>query len=95
MNRRAIYFFLTLALGVLACMAITVGITISVIDRQDRKIAQQDRQQQEDGRRATCAIVRTMLAVYREDTGTPMTEIRRNVIEAWEYIGHLAQCEKG
>jgi hypothetical protein len=81
-TRRIIYIMTVGAAGMLACM-VAVLMTMEGIRRE----------QQEEGRKATCALVRTMLAAYREDVEVPMSETRKNVIDAWTYIGRIAKCE--
>lgn len=92
MKARTIYLLLVFALGVLACMATTVGVTLSVVQRQNREIQRQELRQQEEGRRATCALVGRILAAYEADEDAPPSETRTNVINAWRDIGRLARC---
>lgn len=95
------YSMLTLALGMVACMAIGVWVSISASNRaihqnevQEQRQEELDRLQEqaqnEKAKQATCLVVRRMIQVYDD----PSTPTGREAQQAWISLGSIFRCEE-
>lgn len=88
-NHPVAYSILTLALGMLACMAISVIISVSLF----RQSLQRERDALESNRRATCAVINAQAEAFR--ASEPVTDAGKRAAEAWENLAVRFNCTKG
>ena len=100
-NHPVAYSMLVLSLGMIACMAIAVVISVQASNRaikqniaQERLVQQQkaeaDRIAQEKSRAAACVTIKTMIDVYTDPT--PSTVTGRQAGVAWRNLGVTFKC---
>jgi hypothetical protein len=82
------YSMLTLAVGMLACMAIAVLISVQASDRA----IERDRQSRQEARKASCLLINQINNAYKEDP--PVSTAGKNVAEAWTRVARAFGCDK-
>jgi hypothetical protein len=85
-----VYSMLTLAAGMIACMAIAVSISVSASNRAIRQNQQQQVEQSREAREATCYLVRLQVKVF--DENNPITPTGRDLAEAWREAARVYGC---
>lgn len=91
-NHPAAYSMLTLALGMIACMAIAVGISVQASNRALRQSEGQQQMEDEKNRRATCVVVTQIENAYKAEP--PTTAAGQNVARAWADLSTQLRCEE-
>lgn len=86
------YSNLVLALGVLACMAIAVGVSVQASNRAVRQGLAQERAAEEKTKAATCLVIQRINNAYESEP--PSTPAGREVAEAWRLLAPTFQCER-
>lgn len=81
------YNLLTLAAGAIACMLVSILISVSFFHRAE---AERDAQA-EQGRIAACLTITRMAEVYADAD----TEVGKNAYRAWTGLSEIFRCEKG
>lgn len=83
------------ALVVTLLLSIVANVLVSTHAAERAVAAQQASQRQatEAGRRATCNVVLTQLAIY--DVVPPTTKIQQEAFRAWTGMHDLYQCSRG
>jgi hypothetical protein len=85
-NHPVAYSMLTLALGMVVCMAIAVGISVQATKRA----VAQERMSREQQRGAACTVINRINEAYTEDP--PVTKAGVNVAAAWRDLGRTFNC---
>lgn len=86
----AAYSMAVLALGMIVCMTIAVGISVQASNRALRAEQARERAADERARHATCVVVDQMKEAYADPT-TP-TGVKAG--KAWDSLGVIFQCEE-
>lgn len=94
------YSILTLAAGAIACMVISVIISVSASNRAIRQNEAQEAQERarasvaaERNRQAVCLLIDKMSAVYNVET-TPPSETGRAAGLAWKDLHRIFRCNE-
>jgi hypothetical protein len=83
MRHPVAYNRLTLALAIVACMAISIVVSVQASER-----ARQE--SDERSRAAVCAVANRMVQVY----SSPETQTGRDAGEAWQTLRMLFRCQE-
>ena len=91
-EKRIGYLAAWLVIGVLASMSIAVIISVSASKRAVRESIGREIKAREDARRATCGVIRTILAGYTE--APPETATGRELAAAWKTLAVQFNCKE-
>jgi hypothetical protein len=83
------YNLITLAAGAIACMVITVAVTFSLIQQNEREQDLRAAEAAERQRFVVCMTIDRMVAVYREAD----TEVGKNAYNAWKQLAGIFRCK--
>lgn len=90
-NHPAAYSYLTLAAGAIACMVISVLISVTMYRGAMARDEAQDAAEAERSRLAVCSVVREINRAYKEEA--PITQAGKNVARAWAELSGVYRCE--
>jgi hypothetical protein len=100
-NHPVAYSILTLAVGALACMVISVTISVTASNKairqneaQEAEEAQRAAALAERSKQAVCLLISKMSAVYNDETA-PATETGRAAGLAWQELHKIFRCDEG
>ena len=92
-RRRSAVFYFVLILTTILAAGTAVFVNVVLTQRTLTQQEQTQRRQGEQTRLATCLVVSTQQAIYRDPT-VPTSNARAKALEAWNRLDDLLRCDQ-